>query len=278
MQWRGSGGSGVGQPADRQPPGSAGAGGQPPVVRLRIGEERVVLVPSRWLPVAAPAAATSPPPVAPLPPAPATPQAPQPPPDLAPGSRPVLVLVEAVPAGAEELAATVLAALAGMGRRCGVVSLERENRLAARLGCTTLAPAWCWRQAAPELVVQQGSRLVITAPSSEDELEAGHVDAVLRNLRDATDALVIDLGCRWVPRLFRPALQLATQIWLVTRTGQWTGAEMRLEQAQLSGWTPMDRVRLVVVGAQTATVNLGVPVIALPDVAAVADELGRVLR
>jgi len=240
--------------------------GQPETVRLRIAGGEYIRVKSYRAAVPAP-----------LPqPAAATPhrdeaaavRLPEPSPSTGKhaGQRPVLVLIEAVPSGAEELAATALEVMAAGGRTCGVVSLDPHNRLAARHGCTTLSPGWCWRQAAPELLVQRGDRIVVTAPAHEAELEGGHVEAVLGEVLARADALVVDLGCRWVPRLFRPVVGMATQIWLVTRTGQWTGAEMRIEQAEISGWTPMDRVRLLVLGPERPPLSLGVGVAgAVPD-------------
>lgn len=164
------------------------------------------------------------------------------------GCKPVVVLIEAVPSGAEELAATIAEAAEGVGFRPGLLCLDRENRLGIRLGCVQKSPSWCWQQETLELFVQRGGRTVIPAPANESDVTQQQVHQVLQQLHTNTDVVVVDLGCRWDPRLFRPVLNQATHIWVLTRSGQWSGAEMRLEQAEFSGWTDMRRVQLVVVG------------------------------
>jgi hypothetical protein len=160
----------------------------------------------------------------------------------------MIALIEAVPAGADALALTLAGAVEQAGQRAGLVSLDRENRLGLRLGLPARAPAWQWKQASPELLVRQGLRVVVPGPSTEAEVGGDAVEGVLHLAGEAADVLVVDLGCRWEPRLFRPVLLRADTIWLITRAGQWTGTEMRLEQAEFSGWTAMRRVKLVVVG------------------------------
>jgi hypothetical protein len=175
--------------------------------------------------------------------------------------RQIIALVEAVPAGADALALALAGAVEQAGQRVSLVSLDRANRLGQRLGVPAPAPAWQWKQASPELLVRQGLRLLVPGPSAETEVGHDAVEGVLHLAREAADIVVVDLGCRWEPRLFRPVLLRADAIWIVTRAGQWTGTEMRLEQAEFSGWTEMRRVRLVVIGdGPPPPVGLGVQV------------------
>jgi hypothetical protein len=153
-----------------------------------------------------------------------------------------------VSTGAEALAALITDTVGAAGHTYAAVSLDRDNRLGARLGCVAPSPNWCWKQADDELFICKSAGLVIPAPASEDELATADVAAAMEKAIAAADALVVDLGCRWTPRLFRPVLARATHIWLIVRAGQWSAVEMRLEQADFSGWTAMDRLRLVVVG------------------------------
>lgn len=191
------------------------------------------------------------------------PGAPVPPPVMqAPHfGRQVIALIEAVPAGADVLALTLAKAVEQAGQRVGLVSLDRANRLGQRLGIPALAPAWQWKQASPELLVRQGLRVVVPGPAAEGEVGSDAVEGVLHLVREAAETVVVDLGCRWEPRLFRPVLLRADMIWIITRAGQWTGTEMRLEQAEFSGWTEMRRVSLVVIGeGAPPPVGIGVPV------------------
>ncbi|PZN00887.1 MAG: hypothetical protein DIU76_11930 [Bacillota bacterium] len=66
------------------------------------------------------------------------------------------------------------------------------------------------------------------------------------------EMVLVDLGCRWAPRVFRPVLTLATvQVLVCSGTGYgYAAAERRLEQADLSGWTDPLRFQLVVVQGQ----------------------------
>lgn len=202
------------------------------------------------------------------------------------GERTVIALVEAVPSGADELGSAIVRVLEAAGLRVGVICLDRQNRMGARLGCPTHAPSWCWRQATPDLLLRHGLRVVVPGPATENEVGTEVVEAVLHLVREAADIVLVDLGCRWEPKLFRPIIAQANQIWVMVRSGQWTGAEMRLEQAECSGWTEMRRVRLVAVGEEAPPpINLGVPVaghISVPDDEAarylVERELGRVSR
>jgi hypothetical protein len=224
-----------------------GAGGEP--VRLRIGTDRYALVPSYR-----PDPRGTGPPAGPVRDLTRTtpeftrtaPESPRP--HRSPGALPMVALIEAVPAGGDALAAAAAATLEAAGLRPGIVSLDRHNRLATRFGCPDPAPVWRWQQAAPDLPVDQGCRVVVPGPAAEAGLDGPAAAAVLQHLAQMAAALIIDLGCRWEPRLFRPVLTMATHIWIITRAGQWSGAEMRLEQAEFSGFTPMERVRLVVIG------------------------------
>lgn len=234
---------------------------RPELIRLRL-RDRTLIVPS-LRPVAStprisagptdsPKAAPEPviaipPPAAPPPVAPERRQADAPAPARL-GFRPVIAVVEAAPSGVEQLMTDLIAEVEATGGRCGVVSLDRQNRLAGRFDCPGFAPQWCWNASTPELFIRQFHRLVVAAPDSEAGLQPEAVQRVVRTVMDSSDVVVIDLGCRWEPRLFRPVLTLATNIWLVTRAGQWTAMEMRLEQAEFSGWTDMSRVRSVALG------------------------------
>lgn len=179
---------------------------------------------------------------------------------------PVIALVEAVPARADELAAACLQTLAGEERRCCAVALDGTNRLGVRLGCPERPPANAWQSAA-DLIVTRGQNGVVPGPVEEAALTGADLDRVLAEAAATSRAVVIDLGCRWVPNLFRPVMARATHIWVVTRVGQWTGVEMRLEQAEFSGWTDTRRVRIVALGEQVAAPPfLGAPVAAvLPE-------------
>lgn len=185
------------------------------------------------------------------------------------GQKPVVALVEAVPAGAVDLACAALALAEAGGCRCAVVSLDRQNRLGARLGCPLAAPAGWWQQGSPDLLVHKGARIVVPGPDREEALDGPHVEGVLERVREQSDLVLVDLGCRWVPRLFRPVLTRATHIWLVARAGQWSAVEMRLEQAEFSGWTDCRRIRLVVIGLEVP-----VPAALGLEVAAVLPEPG----
>lgn len=176
-------------------------------------------------------------------------------------ARLVIALIEAVPAGGADLAMSVVEVLEQAGHRVGILSLDKENRLGARLGAAAPAPSWCWKQASPDLLVRSGLRVLAPGPAAEGEIGSEAVDRVLHLVRETADIVLADLGCRWEPRLFRPVLLHAEQIWVLVRAGQWTGAEMRLEQAECSGWLEMRRVRLVVVGdGAPPPAGLGVPV------------------
>lgn len=160
----------------------------------------------------------------------------------------LLAVVEAVPTGGEEFVSAAAASLQAQGRRVAIVSLDKQNRLATRFGRAP-APAWLWTQASPELFGPGAGPLVVPGPASEAEVNAEAVDRVITTLLPLVDVTLVDLGCRWDPRMFRSVLFHATEIVMLTRSGQWSGAEMRLEQAELSGWTDMRKLRLVVVGA-----------------------------
>ncbi len=252
-------------------------GGNTCPVRLRLGERKTLIIEAPVFAHPAGAAAQA----ATAAPARIAAQRPAAAGAIAPGT--LVALVEAVPTRSDELAGAVVEAAEARGLRCGILSLEPQNRLAGRFGCPATTPAWKWKEESPDLLVAQGPRTVVAGPEFEEELDGPAVDRVLSRLRDATDVAVVDLGCRWLPRLFRPVLTAATHIWVLTRPGQWSGAEMRLQQAELSGWTDMSRVRLVVVGAgapvsvQFHAMVAGV----LPDVAGqpaldfVFRELGR---
>jgi hypothetical protein len=179
---------------------------------------------------------------------------------------PIIALVEAVPARADELAAACLQALAGEDRPGCAVALDGANRLGERLGCPDRTPAGAWHGSA-DLAVARGRIILVPAPADEAAVDAAGIDRVLAQAAGTARAVVVDLGCRWVPRLFRPVFARATHIWLVTRSGQWTGVEMRLEQAEFSGWTDMRRIRVVAIGPEAvAAPGLGVPVAAvLPE-------------
>lgn len=199
------------------------------------------------------------------------------------GYKPVIALVEAVPVSADDLAAAVIRALEASGLRCGAVSLDGQGRLAQKLGLASRPPAWLWKQNAPELVHWQGARAIIAGPAQEEEVDPREYQIVVSQLGQELDCLVLDLGCRWNPRLFRTLLPMATHIWVVTRPGQWSGVEMRIEQAEFSGWTDMTRVRVLQIGAGSVpALNLGAPLGGvLPDLQPervhpfVAREVGR---
>lgn len=200
--------------------------------------------------------------------------------------RPVIALIEAVPSGVEELALAAASILEGAGVCPGVICLDGQNRLAVRMGIRDRAPALAWQQALPELPVACGSVLVVPGPDNEAAISSAAVAAVLDETGRNCGGLVVDLGCRWEPRLFRPVLSAATHIWLVVRSGSWSGAEMRLEQAEFSGWTDMERVRVVVAGPTPPPPGLlGAPAVnvlpALGGAAArafVTGEVGRLQR
>lgn len=172
------------------------------------------------------------------------------------GYKPVVALVEAAPSGADELMLNLISLVEEERGTCGVISLDRQNRMAGRLGCVAPSPQWCWNSAAPELFIPQGARVVVPAPDPEAGLAPEAVQQVVRKVTELADVVVVDLGCRWEPRLFRPVLMLASHVWFVTRAGQWTAMEMRLEQAEFSGWTDMSRVRSVALG-DTQSVPIG---------------------
>lgn len=183
--------------------------------------------------------------------------------------RPIIALIEAVPVAADDLAAAVIRVLESGGLRCGAVSLDGQNRLGTKLGCVNRPPAWCWQQLASELILWQGARAIVAGPAQEEEVDTVEYAEALHRVGQDVDSLVIDLGCRWTPRLFRAVLPIATHIWIVTRPGQWSGVEMRLEQAEYSGWTDMTRVRIVLIGdGPVPVMNFGVPLAGvLPDLA-----------
>lgn len=269
---------------------------QPETVRLRVGAQAVQF--QSWRPavrIGDPPAA-GPVPVAITPPAPPAPDlclappppAPAPGPSvprggLAIGYKPLIALIQATPCRAADLALTLLAMLEQSGYRCGVLCLDQHNTLGARFGCAGHSPHWTWRQPPPELFTQQGSRTVVPAPDTEGGMDPESVGTVLQTLIDQTDAVIVDLGCRWEPRLFQPVLGPATHIWVLTEPGKWTALEMRLEQAEFSGWTAMARVRSVALGegGQPSPRNIGIGAVHLPDVRGkvacefLARELGR---
>lgn len=218
-------------------------------VRLRLGDRRVLVVPtysadSLSVPPTLSSMLPGSPPIATPPQAVPVISAP----NLV--DRLLVALIEAVPARAELLAATMLTTLEASGSRCAAISLEPQNRLALRFGCSVQSAPHAWELGAEACGVQQGHRLTVSAPSAEDAVESHAVSTVITQIRDRADLTVVDLGCRWVPRLFRPVLAQATHIWIIARAGQWSGVEMRLEQAELSGWAPMHKVRLVVIGEE----------------------------
>lgn len=250
-------------------------------VRIRLGDRRVLVVPTYSSDATAPAA-PSPPILRSAPPAPPTPQR-MPAvalPQLA--HRVLVALIEAVPSRAELLAATMITAMEAAGSPCAAVSLEPQNRLGVRFGCAVQSDPHGWRLGPAATGVQQGHRTIIPAPSSEEALESGALTQALSQITDRADLTIVDLGCRWVPRLFRPVLTQATHIWLVARAGQWTGVEMRLEQAEFSGWTPMHRIRLVVVGEEPGVPPQLSPIVAGvlrdPEAPAVAGLMEREFR
>ncbi|HYF91833.1 MAG TPA: hypothetical protein VD969_06275 [Symbiobacteriaceae bacterium] len=248
------------------------------LIRLRLGD-RMLVVPTTRPDRAAPARAPTAPvrsalEIAPPPAQPLILEAPQTEAPIAPRLRykPVIAVVDAAPCGVERLLADLVAEVEGAGGRCGIVSLDRQNRLALRFDCSELSPHWCWNSCAPELFIRQNSRVVVTAPDSEAGLQPEAIQRTIRSVIESTDAVVIDLGCRWEPRVFRPALTLATSIWMVTRAGQWTAMEMRLEQAEFSGWTDISRVRLVALG------DADLPPVGLPSVVTLPPAGGWVLQ
>jgi hypothetical protein len=159
--------------------------------------------------------------------------------------KPVIAIVEAVAVDAETLGQTALEVAVSCGYPFGAISLDRQNRLATRLGHAAPSPVWSWKHTEP---VTPSARVVIPAPEAEEELDGSDVEAMLQTVLGLTEGVVVDLGCRWAPRLFRPVLTRATHIWLVVRAGQWGAVEVRLDQAEFSGWTDMKRIRLVVLG------------------------------
>jgi len=237
----------------------------PPVqVQLRLTTERTLLIRSHP-PQGSPKIVAGKKTPAPIPSAPSQNPPGQPIPiESSLGYKPVVVLIEATTTGAEALTSAVTDVLESMGSTCGVISLDRQNRTGARFGCPLPAPGWCWKQTSADILIQQGHRLIVPAPAVEDELTPDDVDRLLQKVSDSTDGMVIDLGCRWVPRLFRPVLARATHIWVVVRNGQWGAAEIRLDQAEFSGWTDTDRIRLVVIGQGGALPShLGVEIAAV---------------
>lgn len=219
-------------------------------VRIRLTPERSVIVPS-----CRPDPGTGQRLADPAPTAPAVHASPvEPPPQAlprrahapaAPGRAVVIALVEAAPAGAEELALTILRLAAESGWRPGVVALDQQNRLGRRLGCAAPTPAWCWGKGAEGVVRQDGARVVVAGPDSEQEVGEAGISTVLGIAAQACDVLIVDLGCRWEPRLFRPVLTRAERIWLLAPASKSTAMEMRLEQAEFSGWTDLSRVQPV---------------------------------
>jgi hypothetical protein len=261
-------------------------------VRIRCGPQAVLV--RSWCPpiqltrptsvnVPEPASHAAPPPALAPAPSPLTIPVPSTITGFSIGHKPVIALVQASPCGAADLALTLLGMMEQVGYRVGVICLDKQNLLGARFGCAANSPHWCWRQASAELFVHQGSRLIVPAPDLETGLDSDSVRTVLLATVDAVDAVVVDLGCRWEPRLFQPVLALATHIWFLTETGKWTALEMRLEQAEFSGWTEMARVRPVALGegGQHQSRVIGASAVLLPDVRGrvacefLARELGR---
>jgi hypothetical protein len=142
---------------------------------------------------------------------------------------PLIALVEASLTGGERLGAALVGAILNAGGRPAALCLEHRNRLA-----TLLSPS-------PDLLLH-------LAPQSESLLSPAEVADQLALLQGRSDGIVVDLGCRWAPRLFRTVMERATEIWIIGRVGQWSALEARLQQAEISGWTDLARVRLLVMG------------------------------
>lgn len=138
-----------------------------------------------------------------------------------PGPSYLIALVEASPAGAEHLAAAVARQGELSGRSTVALALEPRGRLQQLLPTALAAPA---------------------------DLSGALFSERLQELQRRADLLVVDLGCRWVPALFRPVLSRADEIWLVGAVGQWGALEVRQSQAEFSGWTNLDRLSLFALG------------------------------
>lgn len=131
----------------------------------------------------------------------------------------LIALVEASPVGAERLAAALVRQGQASGRTAIGLSLEPRGRLLH--------------------VLPAGLALVVP--------EEALLDHLLELQRQA-DLLVVDLGCRWAPTLFRSVLSRADEIWLIGEVGLWGALEARQSQAEFSGWTDLDRVSLFALG------------------------------
>lgn len=243
-------------------------------LRLRLGLSRTILVPATP-PLKEPASrqpAVQAPPVPEPSPPPAAPAAPVRPERL-PAARwlgkPLVALVEASPCGADDLALTLMNLAESSQLRVALVSLEPQNRLGLRLGHPASSSGPGWGESPGSQVRPVGPHLLVPAPDREDWLDPQRILACLDWVRNEADATVVDLGCRWEPRLFRPVLQQAAHIWLLTRAEKGMALEMRHEQAEFSGWTDMKRVQSVVIGGspRTGALSWGSYTVSLPDAA-----------
>lgn len=238
-----------------------------PSVRIRLGPQRLLTVPA-IRPSVRPAGPSGHAPGSDPPsPPPEAPESPGTPPLLPPGFRPLIALVEAVPTNAAEFVSTLLKMLEGQGLRSGLVSLEPQNRLGIRFGQPERSQHWLWKHQPEGLAKPFGGHRLIPAPDNEEALDGSTVGLVLDDLAENVDLVAVDLGCRWNPRLFRPVLSRATHIWVVSLAGKYSALEMRMEQAEFSGWTDLRKVRQVVLGGgETAGFpGLSGQVVALPD-------------
>ncbi|HLO03575.1 MAG TPA: hypothetical protein VK191_10725 [Symbiobacteriaceae bacterium] len=152
----------------------------------------------------------------------------------------LIALVEASPAGAELLVAAVASTGDASGRTTIALALEPRGRI---------------------LHARPPGPTVLAAPP-EPILTASLLAERLHELQRRADVVVVDLGCRWVPALFRPVLSRADEIWLVGQVGQWGALEARQSQAEFSGWTNLDRISLFALGPPGTGVQtkLGEPI------------------
>lgn len=133
----------------------------------------------------------------------------------------LIALVEASPAGTELLAAALVRTAEAVGRTAVALALEPRGRLLSLIPTALTGPP----DPAPALLTER-----------------------LNDLQGRADIIVVDLGCRWAPALFRPVLSRADEIWLVGQVGQWGALEARQSQAEFSGWTNLERISLFALG------------------------------
>ncbi|MFZ5826296.1 MAG: hypothetical protein ACOY94_18540 [Bacillota bacterium] len=181
--------------------------------------------------------------------------------------KPLIALVEGSPCGADDLALTLMHLAESSGLRVALVSLEPQNRLGLRLGHPATSSGPGWGDNPGGQVRPVGPHLLVPAPDREDWLDPERILACLDWVRNQVDATVVDLGCRWEPRLFRPVMEQARHIWVLTRAEKGMALEMRLEQAEFSGWTDMKRVQSLVLGGSPrgGALSWGSYAVPLPD-------------